>query len=81
MQCLSIFTFALALACPFAHGADLDSALGFGAVQGVALDAAGHPLAMVKISIHNLGDGTERTVVSDSEGAFSSDRLPPELTA
>ena len=68
---------AAALAPAFAAAADPESALGFGALQGVALDPAGNPLALANVAIRSADGSTDRKVVSDRDGVFAADRLKP----
>ncbi len=60
-----------------ARADDAGGALGLGALRGVALDAAGKPLALVSIAIRSVDGSTDRKTVSDSEGVFAADRLKP----
>ena len=75
-QCACMVGLAVLLTPAFACAGDSE-ALGMGALRGVALNAAGQPVATVSIAIHSIGDGTNRTVVSDPEGAFAVDGLKP----
>lgn len=61
----------------FARAADAEATAGFGALRGVALDAAGKPLAMVRVAIRSIDGVTDRNVVSDGEGVFTADQLKP----
>jgi hypothetical protein len=73
-----LLVFSLLAAAPaFAGAADAESALGFGAVRGVALDAAGNPLAMANVAIRSADGSTDRQIVSDQDGVFAADRLKP----
>jgi hypothetical protein len=76
-HCLLIVSLAVALSPAFAVAADAESALGFGALQGVALDAAGNPLAMANVAISNVDGSADRKVVTDRDGVFAADRLKP----
>ena len=76
-HCLFIVSLAVALSPAFAVAADAESALGFGALQGVALDAAGNPLAMANVAISSVDGSTDRKVVSDRDGVFAAGRLKP----
>ena len=67
----------------FARAGD-DAALGFGALRGVTLNAAGQPVAMVSVAIHSMDGSTDRKVVSDGDGVFAADHLksgPYQITA
>ena len=75
-HCLLVVSLAVSLAPTFAVAAD-ESALAFGALQGVALDAAGNPLAMAKVAIRSADGSTERKVVSGRDGVFAAERLKP----
>jgi hypothetical protein len=76
-QCLLAISLAVAFAPALAVADDTDAALGFGALRGVALDAAGQPLAMASVAIHSTDGSADRDVVSDRDGVFAADRLKP----
>jgi len=76
-SCLLVVSLATALAPAFAAAAGPESALGFGALQGVALDPAGNPLALANVAIRSADGSTDRKVVSDRDGVFAADRLKP----
>jgi hypothetical protein len=75
IRALLIIGMAAGLAPAFAR-AD-DAALGFGALRGVTLNAAGQPVAMVSVAIHSMDGSTDRRVVSDGDGVFAADHLTP----
>jgi hypothetical protein len=55
-----------------------------GALRGVTRDPEGRPLARAQVIIHSVADGSDLTVVSGSDGAFSVATLSPgqyEVTA
>ena len=54
-----------------------DAALGFGALRGVTLNAAGQPVAMARVAIHSTDGSTEYKMVSDRDGVFVADHLRP----
>ncbi|MGA3018047.1 MAG: TonB-dependent receptor [Bryobacteraceae bacterium] len=54
-----------------------DAALGFGALCGVTLNAAGQPVGMVSVAIHSVDGSADRRVLSDSDGVFVADHLKP----
>ena len=52
----------------------------FGGVSGVTRDSAsGRPLALVRITAHNVNKGTDRTAISGSDGTFTMPGLEPGL--
>jgi hypothetical protein len=65
------------------------SAFGYGwsklsTIQGITRDPAGLPLAQAHVVVHSVDDNTDRSVISDDEGAFVVDNLKPghyQLTA
>jgi putative OmpL-like beta-barrel porin-2/carboxypeptidase family protein len=77
MQCFMIVSLAAALAPSFVRADDAEAVMGFGALRGVALDAAGQPLAMATVAISSADSSTERQVLSGGDGAFAADRLKP----
>ncbi len=69
---------AIAVLVPsLARADDTDAALKFGALRGVALDAAGQPLSMVRVAIQSKDGSVGRKVVSDSNGVFVAEGLKP----
>ena len=66
---------AATLSPSLAHAGDSEAV--FGALRGVALDAAGQRLSMVSVAIRSLDGDTARKVVSDGDGVFAADRLKP----
>src|SRR5260370_15610965 len=52
----------------------------FGGVDGVTRDSASRqPLALVRITAHNVNKGTDRTAISGADGAFTMPGLEPGL--
>src|SRR5260370_7227800 len=52
----------------------------FGGVDGVTRDSASRqPLALVRITAHNLDKGTDRLAISGPDGAFTMPGLEPGL--
>jgi Putative beta-barrel porin-2, OmpL-like. bbp2/Carboxypeptidase regulatory-like domain len=52
----------------------------FGGVGGVTRDSASRqPLALVRITAHNVSKGTDRTAISGSDGTFTMPGLEPGL--
>src|ERR1700736_4684585 len=52
----------------------------FGGVGGVTRDSASkQPVAQVEITAHNVKKGTDRTVISGSDGTFTIAKLEPGL--
>ncbi len=52
----------------------------FGGVRGVTRDSVSRqPLALVRITAHNVSKGTERTAISGSDGTFTMPGLEPGL--
>jgi hypothetical protein len=50
----------------------------FGGVGGVTRDSASkQPVAQVRITVHNMNKGTDRTAVSASDGTFTIAKLEP----
>src|SRR5271169_5694318 len=48
-----------------------------GSLQGVTVDAAGKPLAGVRVTIHNPDGSGERELLTNSDGIFSTSALKP----
>ena len=48
-----------------------------GSLQGITVDAAGKPLAGVRVTIHNSDGSGEREVLTNSDGTFSTSALKP----
>ena len=48
-----------------------------GDVHGVTLNALGAPVPGVRVSVHSVEDNTDRNIVSDYDGTFVVDNLPP----
>ena len=83
IRTLLIIGMAAGFGPAFARAGD-DAALGFGALRGVTLNAAGQPVAMVSVAIHSMDGSTDRKVVSDGDGVFAADHLksgPYQITA
>src|SRR5579872_2848634 len=76
-KCLLVFGLAAVFAPSFAHADDAEGVLGFGALRGVALDAAGKPVGMVNVAIHSMDGAADRKATSDGEGVFAADLLKP----
>ena len=50
----------------------------FGGVNGVTRDSASRqPVAQVRITVHNINGGTDRTVISGPDGTFTIAKLEP----
>ncbi len=69
-----IILFVIMMAPP-AHLTAQDSATG--AIRGTVLDASGSRIAQASIVVVNTATGARHTSVSDSEGRFALDLLPP----
>ena len=66
------------LLSPFADGGTL------GILRGVTRSAKGAPVSGVQVVVHSLDDYTDRSIVSDDQGAFLVENLKPgryQLTA
>ena len=48
-----------------------------GAIRGIVLDSSGSRIAQASVALVNNATGTRYTAVSDAEGAFALDLLPP----
>jgi hypothetical protein len=71
--------FALLLLSPSSYGGG-----NLGTLRGVARTAEGAPVSGVQVIIHSLDENTDRSIVSDNQGAFEADNLRPgryQLTA
>ena len=56
----------------------------FGILRGVTRSAEGLPLSGVQVVVHSLDENTDRSIVSDDQGAFLVENLKPgryQLTA
>jgi hypothetical protein len=66
------------LLAPALSAVNADSAaLLAGSLQGVAVDAAGQPLAGAHVTIHSWDGGDERELLTGSDGSFSASALRP----
>jgi hypothetical protein len=73
-----VIAMAAVLSAPYAHAADGRPApAGYGSVRGIALDAAGQPVASANVSIHSAAGAADRNVVTDGEGVFAIASLQP----
>lgn len=73
-----VIAMAAVLSAPYAHAADGPPApAGYGSVRGIALDAAGQPVASANVSIHSAAGAADRNVVTDGEGVFAIASLQP----
>jgi hypothetical protein len=74
----SVMVLALLLS-PFGYGGAL-----FGILRGVTRSAEGVPLSGVQVVVHSLDENTDRSIVSNDQGAFLVEDLKPgryQLTA
>src|SRR5215831_14343106 len=55
----------------------LQLAQAFGSLRGVTLAPGGFSLAEANVVVHSVADAADRSVVSDADGIFKLDDLPP----
>jgi hypothetical protein len=68
---------AMAGAAPYPAAASGDPAPATCDLYGQTLSAARQPIAQARVTIHNMTENTDRTVVSGSDGAFAVASLMP----
>ncbi len=62
---------------PYAAGAESNRQLSAGSLRGVTIAPGGFSLSAVTVLVQNVANSVERRIVSDPDGVFRLDGLPP----